>query len=99
MRRVGACLCAVAFIAAGCSSSEKSSGTQAQPEPQQTQTVVGGGGMAFTEVVEGLDSPLGIASTPSEPDRLYLVEQPGLVRVVETGSSCRIRSSTSRTRS
>ena len=85
MRRVGACLCAVAFIAAGCSSSEKSSGTQAQPEPQQTQTVVGGGGMAFTEVVEGLDSPLGIASTPSEPDRLYLVEQPGLVRVVENG--------------
>ena len=27
--------------------------------------------MAFTKVVEGLDSPLGIASTPSEPDRLY----------------------------
>ena len=85
MWRVGACLCAAALIAAGCSSSEKSSGTQAQPEPQPTQTVGGDGGMAFTEVAEGLDSPLGIASTPSEPDRLYLVEQPGLVRVVENG--------------
>ncbi len=41
--------------------------------------------MAFTEVLDGLDSPLGIASTPSEPDRLYIVEQPGTVRVVEGG--------------
>ena len=41
--------------------------------------------MAFKEVADGLDSPLGIASTPSEPDRLYIVEQPGLVRVVEDG--------------
>jgi glucose/arabinose dehydrogenase len=39
--------------------------------------------MAFTEVAGGLDSPLGIASTPSEPDRLYVVEQPGVVRIVE----------------
>ena len=41
--------------------------------------------MDFRQVADGLDSPLGIASTPSEPDRLYVVEQPGLVRVVENG--------------
>jgi glucose/arabinose dehydrogenase len=41
--------------------------------------------MAFREVAGGLDSPLAIASTPSEPDRLYIVEQPGVVRVVENG--------------
>jgi glucose/arabinose dehydrogenase len=41
--------------------------------------------MAFKEALDGLDSPLGIASTGSEPDRLYIVEQPGLVRVVEDG--------------
>jgi len=33
--------------------------------------------------VDGLDSPVGIASTPSEPDRLYVVEQPGTVRVLD----------------
>jgi glucose/arabinose dehydrogenase len=35
--------------------------------------------------VGGLDSPVGISSTPSEPDRLYIVEQPGEVRVLEDG--------------
>ena len=41
--------------------------------------------MDFRQVADGLDSPLGIASTPSEPDRLYIVEQSGLVRVLEAG--------------
>ena len=36
-------------------------------------------------VVNGLDAPVGMASTPSEPDRLYIVEQPGSVRIVENG--------------
>jgi glucose/arabinose dehydrogenase len=86
MRRLGACLCAVAVAAAaGCSSSgEQSAGTQTQPPPASTDTS-GGGGTAFEEVAGGLDSPLGIASTESEPDRLYIVEQPGLVRIVEGG--------------
>ena len=85
MRWVGACLCALALLAAGCSSSgEQSAATQTQPPPPATDTS-GGSGMAFKEVLDGLDSPLGIASTESEPDRLYIVEQPGLVRVVENG--------------
>jgi glucose/arabinose dehydrogenase len=36
-------------------------------------------------VVSGLDSPLYVASTPSEPGRIYVVEQPGVIRVVENG--------------
>jgi glucose/arabinose dehydrogenase len=36
-------------------------------------------------IVNGLDAPVGMASTPSEPNRLYIVEQPGSVRIVENG--------------
>jgi glucose/arabinose dehydrogenase len=39
----------------------------------------------LTTVVRGLDSPLYVASTPSEPGRIYVVEQPGVIRVVENG--------------
>jgi glucose/arabinose dehydrogenase len=87
MRAVGVVLCALALLA-GCSSGKESATTQAQPqtEPQATETSGGGGsGMAFKEILDGLDTPLGIASTPSELDRLYIVEQGGLVRVVEGG--------------
>jgi glucose/arabinose dehydrogenase len=83
MRGRGAVLCALALVAAACSSGDENGQTQAQTEPQATEP--SGGGMAFRQVANGLDSPLGIASTPSEPDRLYIVEQPGLVRVLEDG--------------
>ena len=89
MRGAAACLCAVAFLAAGCFSSGEDSGatqTHLESQPQPTQTTGGGEGTGFKEVAGGLDSPLGIASTPSEPDRLYIVEQTGLVRVVENGN-------------
>jgi glucose/arabinose dehydrogenase len=36
-------------------------------------------------VVSGLDAPVAMASTPSEPNRLYVVEQPGVIRVIENG--------------
>ena len=89
MRGAGAFLCAVALLAAGCFSSGEEGGatqTRAQTEPQATETSGGaGGGMAFREITGGLDSPLAIASTPSEPDRLYIVEQPGVARIVENG--------------
>jgi len=89
MRGLGVVLCALALVAAACSSGETSSQTQAPTEPQTTEpqatATSGGGGIELRLVADGLDSPLGIASTPSEPDRLYIVEQPGLVRVVEDG--------------
>jgi glucose/arabinose dehydrogenase len=37
-------------------------------------------------VVSGLDSPLFVGAPRSEPGRLYVVEKPGLVRVVVSGS-------------
>jgi len=88
MRRLGVVLSALALLTAACSSGEESRGTQARTEPPATEpqaTETAGGGMEFREVADGLDSPLGIASDPGEPDRLYIVEQPGLVRVVENG--------------
>jgi glucose/arabinose dehydrogenase len=89
MRGLGVVLCALALMAAACSSGDESGQTEDQAlpqatEPQATETS-GGGGVEFRQVADGVDSPLGIASTPSEPDRLYIVEQPGLVRVVEDG--------------
>ena len=36
-------------------------------------------------VTSGLDSPLHLTSTPSEPNRLYVVEQAGRIRVIENG--------------
>ncbi|MDW8338672.1 MAG: PQQ-dependent sugar dehydrogenase, partial [Thermoleophilia bacterium] len=36
-------------------------------------------------VARGLEAPVGIATTPSEPRRLYVVEQRGTVRVIERG--------------
>ncbi|GIU94665.1 MAG: glucose dehydrogenase [Gaiellaceae bacterium] len=36
-------------------------------------------------LTRGLDSPVGLAATPSEPRRLYVVEQRGTVRIVQNG--------------
>jgi glucose/arabinose dehydrogenase len=36
-------------------------------------------------VARGLDSPLYVASTPSEPSRIYVGEQPGVIRVIDGG--------------
>jgi glucose/arabinose dehydrogenase len=76
VRGLGAALCVTVFILTACTSDD---GSEAAPTAQPAS------GMAFREILGGLDSPLGIASTPSEPDRLFVVEQQGLVRVVENG--------------
>lgn len=34
---------------------------------------------------DGLDSPVDIAFAPGEPERVYIVEQPGRIRIVEKG--------------
>jgi glucose/arabinose dehydrogenase len=41
--------------------------------------------LKIERIANGLDAPVGISSTPSEPGRLYVVEQPGRVRVLEDG--------------
>ena len=55
------------------------SGTDAtEPSPERLR-------IGLEQVVSGLDDPTALASTPSEPNRLYIVEQPGSVRIVENG--------------
>ena len=41
--------------------------------------------LRLVEVVSGLASPVHVAATAGEPDRLYVVEQAGRIRVVENG--------------
>ena len=43
------------------------------------------GGIRLVAVARGLDSPVHVAAAPSEPDRLYAVEQAGRIRIVEGG--------------
>ena len=43
----------------------------------------GGGALALEEIVSGLDAPVHAAAAPGERGRLYVVEQPGRIRVLE----------------
>jgi len=45
-----------------------------------------GGPLALEEVVSGLDAPVHAAAAPGERGRLYVVEQPGRIRVLEDGT-------------
>jgi glucose/arabinose dehydrogenase len=78
------------LLAAACSSGGEPSATggeTTQPSslPSETATGESGAGLKLTRVATGLDAPDDLASTPSEPHRLYVVEQPGRIRVVENG--------------
>src|SRR5262245_6216303 len=48
-------------------------------------TTVAGEQVTFIEVAKGLDRPVYVAAAPGEPERLYVVEQEGIVQVVEHG--------------
>ncbi len=53
-----------------------------------TSAAAGAGGSAAPRLVvvaRGLSGPVDVVQAPGEPNRLYVVEQPGLVRVVERG--------------
>ncbi len=41
--------------------------------------------LRLVTVARGLQSPVAVVQAPGEPGRLYVVEQPGLIRVVERG--------------
>jgi glucose/arabinose dehydrogenase len=41
--------------------------------------------LKLTRVASGLESPVDVTSTPSEPNRLYVVEQTGRILVIEGG--------------
>ena len=70
-------------------------GPESQPAPPST-TVESDAGVRAVAVARGLDRPVHVAFAPGEPDRLYVVGQAGVVRVLDGGESARgARSSTS----
>jgi glucose/arabinose dehydrogenase len=88
--RRAALLLPLVLLAAACSSGSEPSATggetiQAPSVPTETSTGESPLRLKLTRVAAGLDAPDHLASTPSEPDRLYVVEQPGRIRVVENG--------------
>ncbi|MFL5943791.1 MAG: PQQ-dependent sugar dehydrogenase [Gaiellaceae bacterium] len=40
---------------------------------------------SFAPYVSGLDSPVSVTAAPRDPDTLYVVEQPGTIRIVQNG--------------
>jgi glucose/arabinose dehydrogenase len=60
---------------------EETTTEEAPAEP----TPGSGRGLRLVEVVSGLDAPTHVASAPGERDRLYVVEQPGRIRVLARG--------------
>jgi glucose/arabinose dehydrogenase len=43
-------------------------------------------GLGLRLVTDGLDQPVDVASTPSQPGRIYVAEQTGRVRIVQNGT-------------
>jgi glucose/arabinose dehydrogenase len=88
--RRAALLLSLVLLAAACSSGGEPSATggettQAPSVPTETSTDESPLRLKLTRVATGLDAPDHLASTPGEPDRLYVVEQPGRIRVIENG--------------
>jgi glucose/arabinose dehydrogenase len=86
----------VALAAAGCGGDDEDSGTGAQtapatptaPAPAQTDTVRERGkadSFEVRELASGLDQPLGLVPEPGSDD-LYVLEQPGRVRILRDGN-------------
>jgi glucose/arabinose dehydrogenase len=82
------------LLAVGCSTGADETTTpppetMAAPptEPETTTDRVSTGPLRLklTRVVGGLDSPVHLAVAPGEPDRLYVVERVGRIRILERG--------------
>jgi glucose/arabinose dehydrogenase len=54
-------------------------GTSTEREPGRGQ------GLRLVEIASGFESPTHVAAAPGEPDRLYVVERSGRIRVLEGG--------------
>jgi glucose/arabinose dehydrogenase len=88
--RRAALLVPLLLLAVACSSGGEPSATggetiQAPSVPTETSTDESSLRLKLTRVATGLDAPDDLASTPGEPNRLYVVEQRGRIRVIENG--------------
>jgi glucose/arabinose dehydrogenase len=92
VRPVVLALLSVALLAACSSESAGPEGTIAGPtSPTPTGGTATGSSdgqlrIRLEAVAGGLDAPVALASAPGEPSRLYVVEQPGVIRVIEDGA-------------
>jgi glucose/arabinose dehydrogenase len=87
--RLASLLLALAALAAACSSGEPSSteGSATALPPVSTETAERGPlRLELTRIATGLEAPVDVTSTPSEPDRLYVVEQRGRIRTIDRGA-------------
>ena len=62
----------------------RSGATETTPEPA-SERPGRGGRLELEEVASGLDAPVHAAAAPGESGRLYVVEQPGRIRILEGG--------------
>ncbi|MDQ4030642.1 MAG: PQQ-dependent sugar dehydrogenase [Actinomycetota bacterium] len=80
-------VCLASLAGAACASGSDEATTTARSTQQSAApaTQKATGPLRLMRVVSGLDSPLHVAATRSEPNRLYVVEQGGRIRIVENG--------------
>jgi len=74
------CLLAVGLVALAACGSSGPEDHEAAPA-----STTEGDALAALEVVGALDRPVYVTATSSEPDHLYVVEQAGVIRIVEAG--------------
>jgi glucose/arabinose dehydrogenase len=83
-----AALLGVLLVVAACSSGERSGMSTATSESETTPATTVEKGplrLKLTVIAKGLEAPVDVTSTPSEPDRLYVVEQAGRILGLENG--------------
>jgi glucose/arabinose dehydrogenase len=86
--RLALLLVTIALLATACSSGDSASteGSATTGPPVPTETADQGPlRLKLTPVATGLEAPVDVTSTASEPDRLYVVEQPGRIRTIVDG--------------
>jgi glucose/arabinose dehydrogenase len=83
---------ALALALAGCtlgreSAAPEEAGGPPLPTTTEREPARSGGSSTFrlVQIASGLEAPTHLASTPSQPGRLYVVEQAGRIRVIEDG--------------
>jgi glucose/arabinose dehydrogenase len=81
-------LLAIAACAHGGSGSTEGRSVPDETQVQQVPTETGDQGpvrLRLTRIVSGLDAPVDLTAAPGEPDRLYVVERAGRMRVIAGG--------------
>jgi glucose/arabinose dehydrogenase len=85
---LAALLSLAALVGAACASGSDEATTTAARSTQETAapaTQERTDALRLVRIASGLDAPLHLAAPRTEPNRLYVVEQPGRIRILENG--------------